>query len=121
MSKKYEKWFKEISENWPKLAANQCMACGLKNGMQEVYNYIIKLEVFSYTIPVVKVCSSCEEVEFDGQGTILPSLADRCWRRQDRHANRDYQSIQARWTKRQLSRALRQMEICTTPPRHSKI
>lgn len=121
MPKEYEELFGVLKQNsWVTLEVDQCASCGRHNGMQEVYNYVIKLEVFSYTIPVAKVCSGCEEVEFDGQEKILPRLADRCWRRQDRHTNRDSQDIQARWTKRQINRALRQIH-CNTAPVPSKI
>jgi len=122
MSKEYEELFGILEQkNWVALEVDQCASCGKQNGMQEVFNYVVKVGVFSYTAPVAKVCCGCEEVEFDGQETILIRMADKSVCTQRRHANRDAQAIQARWTKRQINRSLHQVDICSTTQVPAKI
>ena len=121
MSKKYEELFELLDEKyWIKIEAGQCTSCFAKNALKETHNYVVKIEAISYTVPVGNVCIHCGEIEFEGSETILPSMGDRAVIAQRRHANRDLQAIQARWTKRQINRTLRQIH-CRTESVPSKI
>lgn len=115
MSKKYEELFELLDEKyWIKIEVGQCTSCFAKNALKETHNYVVKIEAISYTVPVGNVCIHCSEIEFEGSETLLPSMGDRSVLTTRRQADRDVQAIQARWSKRQLNRALRQIKSKST-------
>ena len=93
------------------IEVGQCTNCFEKNCFEEVHNYVIAIGTIKFKVPIGQKCKNCGEVEFDGYETILPSMGDRAVIASRRHANRDGQAIQARWTKRQIECSLRTIPL----------
>ncbi len=70
--------------------------------------------MLSYVVAVGEICIHCNQVNFEGMHDVLLRMGDRAVLTTRRQAARDVQAIQARWTQRQLNRALRQIKSKVT-------
>lgn len=101
-------------KNWYHLDVGQCVGCFEKNALKEVRDYVLRIQMLSYTVAVGEICIHCNQVHFEGMHDVLLRMGDRAVLTTRRQSSRDVQAIQARWTKRQLNRALRQINSKAT-------